>query len=98
MQIELTAADGHRFSAWQDGPADATRALVIVQEIFGVNSHMRHVCETYARQGFAVVSPALFDRAERGVDRVGQAFLLADPGRQPTGIAGGAIEVNSAWP
>ena len=68
MQIELTAADGHRFSAWQDGPADATRALVIVQEIFGVNSHMRHVCETYARQGFAVVGPALFDRAERGVE------------------------------
>jgi len=68
MQIELTASDGHRFSAWQDGPADATRGLVIVQEIFGVNSHMRHVCDGYARQGFAVVSPALFDRAERGVE------------------------------
>jgi carboxymethylenebutenolidase len=68
MQIELTAADGHRLSAWRDGPADATRALVIVQEIFGVNAHMRHVCETYAAHGFAVVSPALFDRAERGAE------------------------------
>jgi carboxymethylenebutenolidase len=68
MQIELTAADGHRLSAWQDGPADATRALVVVQEIFGVNSHMRHVCEGYARQGFAVICPALFDRAERGAE------------------------------
>lgn len=68
MQIELTAADGHRLSAWKAGPADATRALVIVQEIFGVNSHMRHVCDIYAGQGFAVVSPALFDRAERGAE------------------------------
>lgn len=68
MQIELTATDGHRLSAWRDGPAEATKALVVVQEIFGVNSHMRHVCETYARQGFAVVSPALFDRAERGIE------------------------------
>jgi carboxymethylenebutenolidase len=66
--IELTAADGHRFSAWQDGPQDATHALVVVQEIFGVNSHMRHVCAELAAAGYAVIAPALFDRAERGVE------------------------------
>ncbi|MFC0409571.1 dienelactone hydrolase family protein [Roseomonas elaeocarpi] len=68
MQIELEASDGHRFGAYRVGPADATRGLVVVQEIFGVNPHMRRVCDHYAAMGFAVVCPALFDRAERGVE------------------------------
>jgi len=68
MQIELAAADGHRLSAWRTGPQDASRALVVVQEIFGVNRHMRHVCEEFARQGFAVACPALFDRVEPGIE------------------------------
>ncbi|HWX48857.1 MAG TPA: dienelactone hydrolase family protein [Roseomonas sp.] len=68
MQIELAAADGHRLSAWRTGPQDASRALVVVQEIFGVNRHMRHVCEEFARQGFAVSCPALFDRVEPGIE------------------------------
>ena len=66
--IELKAADGHTASAYQAGPAQATRGLVVVQEIFGVNRHMRHVCDAFAAEGFAVVAPALFDRAERGVE------------------------------
>jgi carboxymethylenebutenolidase len=68
MWIELTAADGHKLAAWQDGPRDAKRTLVVVQEIFGVNQHMRHVCDAFVAQGYAVVAPALFDRAERGVE------------------------------
>jgi carboxymethylenebutenolidase len=68
MWIELTAADGHKLAAWKEGPADAKRALVVVQEIFGVNSHMRHVCTRFAQNGYLVVAPALFDRAERGVE------------------------------
>lgn len=68
MWIELTAADGHRLAAWRDGPADATRALVVVQEIFGVNQHMRNVCARFAREGYAVIAPALFDRTARGTE------------------------------
>ncbi len=68
MQIELTAADGHRLSAYRAGPQDAKRALVVVQEIFGVNRHMRHVSDVFAQAGYAVVCPALFDRAERNVE------------------------------
>jgi carboxymethylenebutenolidase len=64
----LTAADGHTLSAFVAGPADAKRGLVVVQEIFGVNHHMRDVCERFARKGYAVVAPALFDRAERGIE------------------------------
>jgi carboxymethylenebutenolidase len=68
MNIELTAADGHVFSAYVTGPADARRGLVVVQEIFGVNRHMRRVCDDFAKAGYRVVCPALFDRTERGVE------------------------------
>ncbi|MGG5888460.1 dienelactone hydrolase family protein [Falsiroseomonas sp. HC035] len=68
MLIELTAADGHRLSAYRAGPADAKRALVVVQEIFGVNRHMRHVCDTLAAEGYQVIAPAMFDRVERNVE------------------------------
>ena len=66
--ISLTAADGHRLGAWRTGPQNADRALVVVQEIFGVNRHIRHVCETFAAQGYAVIAPALFDRVGPGVE------------------------------
>jgi carboxymethylenebutenolidase len=68
MRIDLTASDGHRLGAYRAGPQDAKRALVVVQEIFGVNNHMRHVCDAFAAQGYAVVCPALFDRAQRDVE------------------------------
>ena len=67
MDTELRADDGHAFAAYTAGPQDAERGLVVVQEIFGVNRHMRRVCDDFAAQGYAVVCPALFDRTERGV-------------------------------
>lgn len=66
--IELTAVDGHSLGAYQAGPSDARNGLVIVQEIFGVNRHMRAVSDQFAAAGYAVIAPALFDRVERGVE------------------------------
>lgn len=66
--IALMAADGHHFSAYRAGPDAAMRGLVVVQEIFGVNGHMRRVCDAFAADGYAVVAPALFDRAEKGIE------------------------------
>lgn len=69
MDTIITAADGHRLSTYMAGSEDdADRALIIVQEIFGVNDHMRYVADTFAREGYFVVVPALFDRAERDVE------------------------------
>ena len=68
MQIMLTAADGPSLAAHRTGPAHAKAGLVIIQEIFGVNRHMRRVAERFAAQGYAVICPALFDRTERGVE------------------------------
>jgi carboxymethylenebutenolidase len=66
--ISLTAADGHRLAAYRTGPQDAPRALVVVQEIFGVNRHMRHIADAFAAEGYAVIAPALFDRVGPGIE------------------------------
>ena len=66
--IDLKAADGHTLSAYVAGPANATTGIVVIQEIFGVNHHIRDMADRFAALGYAVVAPALFDRAERGVE------------------------------
>nr|WP_198372975.1 dienelactone hydrolase family protein [Roseomonas rosulenta] len=66
--ISLTAADGHRLAAYRTGPQNADRALVVVQEIFGVNHHIRNVADAFAAEGFAVIAPALFDRVGPGIE------------------------------
>lgn len=65
----LTAADGHVLSAWQAKPASPPKAgLVLVQEAFGVNAHMREVASRFAALGYHVVAPAMYDRYERGFE------------------------------
>ena len=67
--IHLTAEDGHRLSAYHAKPAGPPRGgLVVVQEIFGVNHHIRNVCDGFAADGYEVIAPALFDRVERGFE------------------------------
>jgi carboxymethylenebutenolidase len=67
--VELVATDGARLSAYRADPARPARgAVVVVQEIFGVNSHIRSVCDGYAADGYLAIAPALFDRIQRGVE------------------------------
>src|SRR5438034_7459901 len=67
--IELSAGDGHKLSAYRAEPKGKPRgALIVVQEIFGVNSHIRSIADGYAADGYLAVAPAFFDRAQRGVD------------------------------
>ena len=67
--IELTAQDGFTSPAYVARPAQAPRgAVVVLQEIFGVNSHIRAVADGYARQGYLAVAPALFHRVRHGVE------------------------------
>ncbi len=64
--LTLTAADGHGFGAYRADPSDAPRgAIVVIQEIFGVNDHIRSICDRLADLGYVAVAPALFDRIER---------------------------------
>ncbi len=68
-RVRLTAADGHELDAYVAKPTEEPIAgLVVLQEIFGVNQHIRSVADSYAKDGFLAIAPALFDRYERGVD------------------------------
>jgi carboxymethylenebutenolidase len=67
--VQLRAKDGHELDAYVVQPGvPAKGGLVIVQEIHGVNAHIRAMADRYADDGFVVVAPALFDRIERGVE------------------------------
>jgi carboxymethylenebutenolidase len=67
--LQLEAADGHSFDLYRAEPPGRPRgALVIAQEIFGVNGHIRAVCDGYAKDGYLTVAPALFDCVERAVE------------------------------
>lgn len=67
--IRLTTSDGHTLSAYRAEPAGKPRGgLIVAMEIFGVNSHIRGVADGYAADGYQVIAPALFDRAEPGYD------------------------------
>ncbi len=66
---KLLAEDGHELSAYIAMPAgEPIAGLVVVQEIFGVNAHIRSVADGYARDGFLAVAPAIFDRFESDVE------------------------------
>jgi carboxymethylenebutenolidase len=65
----LMARDGHEFNAWLAAPSGPARgAVVIAQEIFGVNQHIRRVADDYAAQGYVTIAPCLFDRIRRGIE------------------------------
>jgi carboxymethylenebutenolidase len=67
--VKLKSADGHELDAYVVRPdGEPIAGLVVIQEIFGVNRHIRSVADGYAHNGFMVVAPALFDRVERGVE------------------------------
>jgi carboxymethylenebutenolidase len=67
--VQLQSADGFNFSAYVAQPTGAPRGgLVVLQEIFGVNSHIRSVADGYAADGYFVVAPSTFHRVKAGVD------------------------------
>ncbi|HTV81311.1 MAG TPA: dienelactone hydrolase family protein [Acidobacteriaceae bacterium] len=67
--VKLQAFDEHEFDAYVARPAgEPIAGLVVVQEAFGVNRHIRSVADGFAKDGFFAVAPALYDRVERGVE------------------------------
>ncbi len=93
----LMARDGHEFQAWLAAPKGAPRgAVVVVQEIFGVNRHVRAVTDAYAAEGYVAIAPAMFDRVRRGIElgytaegvNEGRGYMLQVGGLQlPSWIA-----------
>jgi carboxymethylenebutenolidase len=84
--VKLKAADGHELDAYVSKPAGATvGAIVVIQEIFGVNQSIRDVVDSYAKDGFVAIAPAMFDRYERGLQLgYGEADMKKAFGLYPT--------------
>jgi carboxymethylenebutenolidase len=88
--VKLQASDGHELDAYEVEPTGKPwGALVVVQEIFGVNQHMRSVADRFAEEGFYAVVPALFDRVEPNVE-------LTDDGMQQGIALAQKININDA--
>lgn len=67
--VELTSADGFTFPAYVAQPSGTPKGgLVVLQEILGVNSHIRSVADGYAADGYLVVAPSTFHRVKAGVE------------------------------
>jgi carboxymethylenebutenolidase len=104
--IQIPTGGMHCIGAWRADPAGPPRGgIVVVQEIFGVNEHIRRIVDDYAAQGYAAIAPALFDHLETGVelgyDSAGIArgrALAAELGfeRAVTAVASAAESIASA--
>jgi carboxymethylenebutenolidase len=69
QHTQLQAADGHKLDAYIAQPTGEPKGgIVVIQEIFGVNAHIRSVADKFAQSGYLVIAPAIFDRAERNVE------------------------------
>jgi carboxymethylenebutenolidase len=77
----LMARDGHEFQAYLAAPPGRPHgAVVVLQEIFGVNAHIRAVTDSFAAEGYTAIAPALFDRIRRGI-QLGYGESDRDEGR-----------------
>ena len=67
--IELKPESAGRIGAWRADPSGRPRGgIVVVQEIFGVNAHIRAVADRFAAEGYLAIAPAIFDHLEKGLD------------------------------
>jgi carboxymethylenebutenolidase len=84
--ISLTAADGHKLNAFLAEPLGAPAAgIVVIQEIFGVNTHIQEDTTRFADAGYLAIAPHMFDRVQTGVN-LGYSEEGLNEGR---GYAGG---------
>jgi carboxymethylenebutenolidase len=80
--IRLKASDGHEFGAYKAEPSGASKGgVVLIQEIFGVNQHIRALVDEYAGNGYTTIAPQLYDRTapdiELGYDEDGRQKGMA---------------------
>lgn len=66
-RVTVTASDGHSLDAWRSDPAGEVKGgIIFLQAIYGLTTHLGDVCDQFARDGYAAMAPALYDRAGRG--------------------------------
>jgi carboxymethylenebutenolidase len=99
-RVELTVADGSRMAAYVARPKDggARPGLLLFQEAFGVNHHIRHVAERFAAEGYVVIAPELFHRtAPPGFEGKYTDFPAVMPHYQAVTTETAEADVRSAY-
>lgn len=95
--IRLRAGDGFEFDAWRTDPVPPREgAVVVVQEVFGVNAHIRDLCDRFAELGYAAIAPSLFDRIRPGVELDYDEAGIAT-GRELVGELGWDTPMRDIW-
>jgi len=90
--IKLTASDGHTFDAYRADPEGTPfGGVVVIQEVFGVNVHIRDLVERWAAVGYSAIAPALYDRWEPGFE-VGYEPEDIERGRAHKATANGHLD------
>ena len=85
--VDLKAADGFTFPAYVAEPTAAPKgAVVVLQEIFGVNSHIRSVADGHAAEGYLAVAPATFQRVQKDVELGYDPGTMAEGGRLKSAV------------
>ena len=96
--ITLTASDGHSFEAYLAAPAGTAKgAVVVIQEIFGVNTHIKEVTDRMAAAGYLVIAPALFDRIAPDITLAYDGDGVADGDDKCPNQAGPAANNGCPW-
>jgi carboxymethylenebutenolidase len=86
-KISLTASDGFKLGAYRAEPqGQAKGGLVLIQEIFGVNHHIRNMCDRFAAAGYLTVAPQVFDRYVRDFESGYTPAEIAEARKIPPGI------------
>ena len=96
----LTAADSHQLGAYRaDAKGAAKGGIVVIQEIFGVNHHIRAVADRYAAEGYVAVAPALYDRVQSGYESgYNQEDVQAGMATRAKKVKGGyELKGNKMW-
>ncbi len=97
--IKLTAEDGHQFNAWRAEPAGEPKGgVVVLQEVFGVNDHIREVTDGFAADGYVAVAPAIYDRVSPDValPYTPEAMTEARSLRDQAGWDGPVMDIRAA--
>ncbi|MCP5363672.1 MAG: dienelactone hydrolase family protein [Hyphomicrobiales bacterium] len=95
--IRLNADDGHALSAYHAAPHGPRKGgVVVIQEVFGVNAHIRDVCDRLSEAGYEAIAPALFDRV-RGSVELGYDEAGIEEGRALVGELGWDAPLKDVW-
>src|SRR5579863_8411556 len=96
--VTLSVSDGTSMKAYVSRPASTPRAgLIVFQEAFGVNAHIRDVTDRFARQGYLCISPELFHRTAPGLEAGYTNFAEVMPHMQALTDAGLAADIQASY-